>query len=196
MIPLSLVAAAGAAAAIVARPPDGRSGGAATFVAPPPRPPGAVRDGETARTVWPAGLDGWTVVLQSTPLPLGPKEPAAVATAAVHDGLAQVGVLDSSSLASLHPGYFVVFSGVYGAADGRADTRSPPFVHAVSGAPRVSRRALKRQVTQSTLRMRFVFEKENICNIMENRVQSLGERASGGRFVAYPLYFQAVEQET
>ena len=29
-------------------------------------------------------------------------------------GLPQVGVLDSSSYASLHPGYWVVFSGIYG----------------------------------------------------------------------------------
>ena len=62
---------------------------------------------------WPAGEDGWTIVLASVPQTKG--RPAAVARArqARRKGLVQVGVLDSSLYASLHPGYWVVFSGVY-----------------------------------------------------------------------------------
>jgi len=41
---------------------------------------------------------------------------AAIAEAkqALHVGMKQVGVLDSSRFSSLHPGYYVVFSGIYG----------------------------------------------------------------------------------
>jgi hypothetical protein len=62
---------------------------------------------------WPTGRSGWTLVLASLPTSSG--RPAAVAKAreALRAGLAQVGVLDSSKYASLHPGYYVVFSGVY-----------------------------------------------------------------------------------
>ena len=62
---------------------------------------------------WPRGKSGWTLVLAS--LPTSAKRDAALAKArqALEAGLPQVGVLDSSRYASLHPGYFVVFSGVY-----------------------------------------------------------------------------------
>ncbi|MBV8598079.1 MAG: SPOR domain-containing protein [Actinobacteria bacterium] len=39
---------------------------------------------------------------------------AAVAARAAEKGLPQVGVLDSDAHRSLHAGYYVVFSGVYG----------------------------------------------------------------------------------
>src|ERR671911_546144 len=62
---------------------------------------------------WPRGRSGWTLVLAS--LPTSAKRDAALAKArqALEAGLPQVGVLDSSRYASLHPGYFVVFSGLY-----------------------------------------------------------------------------------
>lgn len=62
---------------------------------------------------WPRGRSGWTLVLAS--LPSSAKREAAVTKArqALDAGLPQVGVLDSSRYSSLHPGYFVVFSGVY-----------------------------------------------------------------------------------
>ena len=41
--------------------------------------------------------------------------PVAAANSAARSGLPQVGLLDSSNYSSLHPGYYVVFSGVYGA---------------------------------------------------------------------------------
>ena len=48
-------------------------------------------------------------------LPTSAKREAALAKArqALAAGLPQVGVIDSSRYSSLHPGYYVVFSGVY-----------------------------------------------------------------------------------
>ena len=112
------VAAAGAAVAVE----EGRghaavASAATTYVAPAPRlSPRTTPRGRSGRTVWPAELDGWTVVLVQSPAPNGRKGAAAFAAHAARDGLPQVGVLDSSSFGTLHPGYYVVFSGVYGAA--------------------------------------------------------------------------------
>ena len=55
-------------------------------------------------------------MLVSSPVEKGREAARQVAGRAVSDGLPQVGVLDSSGFGSLHPGYFVVFSGVYGAS--------------------------------------------------------------------------------
>ena len=62
---------------------------------------------------WPQGRSGWTLVLASLPASAG--RPAAVAKAreALRAGVAEVGVIDSSKYSSLHPGYYVVFSGIY-----------------------------------------------------------------------------------
>ena len=80
-----------------------------------PTPPEPATPSKHARgnQVWPAGRTGWTIVLVSYPKTAG--RPAAQTTAdkAAHAGLSQVGVLDSSRYASLQPGYFVVFSGIY-----------------------------------------------------------------------------------
>jgi hypothetical protein len=63
-------------------------------------------------TTWPPGADGFTVVLAS--VPSGGRAPATQrAREASAAGLPEVGVLSSSEYASLHPGYLVVFSGVY-----------------------------------------------------------------------------------
>ncbi|HEY2936918.1 MAG TPA: zinc ribbon domain-containing protein [Gaiellaceae bacterium] len=65
-------------------------------------------------TQWPAGRSGYTVVLES--LPAGGGGVAAAerkAKQALAAGLPQVGVLESGKYSSLHPGYAVVFSGVY-----------------------------------------------------------------------------------
>ena len=72
----------------------------------PPRP----RNG---RFTWPRNENGWTIVLVSYPKTNG--RPAALQTAdkGATSGLHQVGVLDSSLYASLQPGYYVVFAGVY-----------------------------------------------------------------------------------
>jgi hypothetical protein len=87
---------------------------------------------------WPVGEDGWTVVLASISQTEG--RPAAIAHArkALARKLPQVGVLDSSRYASLHPGYWVVFSGLYSS---EAEATS-----ALETARRVSRTATVRRV--------------------------------------------------
>jgi hypothetical protein len=62
---------------------------------------------------WPAGQGRWTNVIVSLPKVDGRDAALAQAEHARRRGLRQVGVLDSSRYASLHPGYWVVFSGVY-----------------------------------------------------------------------------------
>jgi hypothetical protein len=76
-----------------------------TTVARPPRNPAAV--------TWPRNQRGWTIVLLSLPQANGRSAAAAKATEARTGGLRRVGVLDSSRYASLHPGYYVVFTGVF-----------------------------------------------------------------------------------
>ena len=90
-----------------------------TPTAPPPatttaRPPGSL-------TAWPAGQSGFTVVLESLPLSTGRSLAFARAHAAARAGLPQVGVLVSDRYSSLHPGYYVVFSGIY-SSRAQADT--------------------------------------------------------------------------
>jgi hypothetical protein len=85
-----------------------------TATAPPPKPkPKPKPKPSGALTTWPAGTNGYTVVLESIPSSAGAALPLAAAHHARRSGLPQVGVLASSSYASLHPGYSVVFSGVY-----------------------------------------------------------------------------------
>jgi len=80
----------------------------ATAPAPPPPPP------PTKTLVpWPAARNGWTVVLDSLPSVNGRAPALAEARQALHLGMKKVGVLDSSRFSSLHPGYFVVFAGIY-----------------------------------------------------------------------------------
>src|ERR687895_1788195 len=87
---------------------------------PPPPPTGAGGVVE-----WPAGQNGWTVVLASVPESAGRGGAVRAAQNASNQGLTDTGVLNSSEFASLHPGYWVVFSGIYssiGEARGALDT--------------------------------------------------------------------------
>jgi len=88
------------------------SGPPATPSTPPPATTTTPRPG--VLSAWPAGRNGYTVVLESIPAG-GSGRALAVARArsASTAGLPSVGVLDSSRFSSLHPGYFVVFSGIY-----------------------------------------------------------------------------------
>jgi hypothetical protein len=81
-----------------------------TEPAPPPPPPPP-----TAGTVieWPAGENGWTVVLASIPQSAGRAAALSAARKAISAGVSDVGVLNSSEFSSLHSGYYVVFSGVF-----------------------------------------------------------------------------------
>ena len=67
----------------------------------------------TALAEWPAAKSGWTNILVSVPKVDGRDAAVARAEQARRRGLRDVGVLDSSRYPSLHPGYWVVFSGVY-----------------------------------------------------------------------------------
>ena len=72
---------------------------------PPPQTPPRSRGRARER--------GWTIVLLSLPQTNGRDAAAAQAKKARDGGLRRVGILDSSRYASLHPGYYVVFQGVY-----------------------------------------------------------------------------------
>jgi hypothetical protein len=84
--------------------------------APASEPPPAAPSTRASRRLiaWPKNGSGWTIVLAS--VPVGPANRAVAvrqARDAVDQGLRQVGVLTSARFSSLHPGYLVVFSGVY-----------------------------------------------------------------------------------
>lgn len=66
----------------------------------------------TGLIAWP-GPSAYTIVLASLPISNGKAVARQKALEALHSGLEDVGVLDSSDFSSLHPGYFVIFSGVY-----------------------------------------------------------------------------------
>jgi len=74
---------------------------------PPPPPP------QQQILTWPENTDGFTVILASIPTSAGRAAATARARQARDEGLPDVGVLASGEFASLRPGYFVVFSGVY-----------------------------------------------------------------------------------
>jgi hypothetical protein len=80
---------------------------APTTTAPRPAPV------NPAAITWPRERRGWTIVLLSLPQQNGRDAASAQAKKARDGGLRRVGVLDSSRYASLHPGYYVVFQGVY-----------------------------------------------------------------------------------
>jgi hypothetical protein len=68
---------------------------------------------KAALVFWPATKSGWTIVLDSVPAANGRTGAVAEARQASRLGMTEVGVLDSSRFSSLHPGYFVVFAGIY-----------------------------------------------------------------------------------
>jgi hypothetical protein len=89
---------------------------------PLPTAPGAPSTGPTkvpqapnpnALAAWPAAQSGYTDVLESLPAAGGRAAAVGRARQAKRNGLKVVGVLASSDYSSLHPGYFVVFSGIY-----------------------------------------------------------------------------------
>jgi hypothetical protein len=110
----ALLAAIGAIAA------TGSDGGGATIetaiggFAQAPKPAGGEAPESPSRVAeWPVGEAGWTIAIASLPQTGGRKPALARARAARAKGLTAVGVLDSSRYASLHPGYWIVFSGIY-----------------------------------------------------------------------------------
>jgi hypothetical protein len=90
-------------------------------------------------TAWPEARDGWTVVLVSVPKQKGGRRKALDrARQARSRGLAQVGIVDSGTISSLHPGYWVVFTGIY-------DTE-PEATSALQRARTVARTASTRRL--------------------------------------------------
>ena len=80
----------------------------ATTAPPPPPPP------KPTIVAWPANKNGWTIVLDSVPTTNGRAGAVGEGKQASRLGLKPVGVLDSADFSSLHPGYYVVFFGIYG----------------------------------------------------------------------------------
>jgi hypothetical protein len=78
---------------------------------------------------WPAGKSGFTVVLESIPTSSGRAAALAHAKRARAAGLDEVGVIDSSSYSSFHPGYFVVFYGIFGSFSEASNAASTAHAH-------------------------------------------------------------------
>jgi hypothetical protein len=114
----AVVALLGAAAAIAATNDDRGSTKVVTAIGGFATAPQSTTDetpvGPSGIAEWPTGADGWTIAIASVPQTGGRAAAVKRARAARAEGLTQVGVLDSSRYASLHPGYWMVFSGVYG----------------------------------------------------------------------------------
>ena len=79
----------------------------------PPPPP----TGPEGLVEWPPGQSGYTVVLASLPESAGRGPAVRTAQNASQQGLTDTGVLNSSEFSSLHPGYWVVFAGIYNTLD-------------------------------------------------------------------------------
>ena len=105
--------------------------------APEPGSPAA----GNGRTAWPANETGWTIVLVSYPKTFGHPQALDTATKAAKKGLNQVGVVDSSSYASLQPGYYVVFAGIYAS---RADADAAVGTARQAGFPGAYSREIAR----------------------------------------------------
>lgn len=74
--------------------------------------PGTAAPKATTLTEWTVA-DGYTLVLASVPRANGRASAVQLAKRALAAGLPAVGVLDTNDFSGLHPGYFVVFAGVY-----------------------------------------------------------------------------------
>jgi len=70
-------------------------------------------DDQTGVVEWPTGQNGWTIALATLTQSGGKQAAVAKARSARKAGLPAVGVLDTSRYASLHPGYWLVFTGNY-----------------------------------------------------------------------------------
>jgi hypothetical protein len=115
--------------------------GTPTTSGPPPTPSSpppahSTRPAAGGLTVWPANGAGYTVVIESIPTSAGRALAVARARSALQAGLSSVGVLDSGRYSSLHPGYWVVFSGIYAtpgeAASAQQDAAAKGFTAAYS----------------------------------------------------------------
>jgi hypothetical protein len=143
VVAAGIVALFGGAAAVAA---TGSDGGAPTvitatggFATAPDSATGESPVGPSGVAEWPVDEEGWTIALAAQPQTAGRAAALRRVRAARKKGLPQVGVLDSSRYASLHPGYWIVFSGVYSSEaeatsaleDARAASRTAVVRHVV-----------------------------------------------------------------
>jgi hypothetical protein len=91
--------------------------GGTTTTAPTTTPRRKPAGPPNGRLTWPKNENGWTIVLVSYPKTNGHSSALTTASKAAKSGLGEVGILDSSVFASLQPGYFVVFTGIYSSKD-------------------------------------------------------------------------------
>jgi hypothetical protein len=98
---------------VVTTPPTTEAGPTVPTVTTRTTTTNKARRGPQKMIEWPRNRSAWTLVLASLPSSSGRKAAVAKARQALDADLAQVGVLDSARYSSLHPGYYVVFSGVY-----------------------------------------------------------------------------------
>ena len=94
----------------------------------PATTPAGPKRNPNALAVWPAGTSGYTDVLESVPVTAGLATATARARLAKRAGLKDVGVIASSQYSSLHPGYYVVFAGIFTSA--AAASAALPAAHA------------------------------------------------------------------
>ena len=86
---------------------------AAAQPTPPAAPPPAVQNPPPAQQSSASGRRTRAAGPSSCAPTRAPRSPAQEAREALGSGLRDVGVIESSDYSSLHPGYFVVFSGIY-----------------------------------------------------------------------------------
>lgn len=98
---------------VVTTPPTTATGPTVPTVTTKTTSTNKARPGPRKLIEWPRNRSAWTLVLASLPTSSGRKAAIAKARQALDADLAQVGVIDSARFSSLHPGYYVVFSGVY-----------------------------------------------------------------------------------
>ncbi len=125
------VAVAGAAVAVAATGETGTeprvltaTGGFATTTTTDTGPGGVGQSGGGI-SEWPELQEGWTIALATIPQSEGKEVALRRARDARRSELETVGIIDTSRYASLHPGYWLVFAGVYG-SEAEATSELPP----------------------------------------------------------------------
>ena len=134
---------------------------------------------------------------QSTPRSHGRGKPSALAAEPFTTASPRSACSTRPSFASLHPGYYVVFSGVYGAADGREHGARYRSCTRLRRGLRAASRPLRAPLaaSQRLFEPDFVIEKENICNSLANQVQSYaGRRVRGAALSPHSSLFPGSRQ--
>src|SRR3954462_14846497 len=98
-------------------------------------PAATTKDKPATLIDWPSTKSSaYTVVLVSLPSAGGHTAALTQAHKALDSGLQQVGVLDSARFATLHPGYFVVFSGIFSSYSDAGSALSQAHANGFSAA--------------------------------------------------------------